>query len=156
MVVLENLVDIFDRFNLTLTKKFISKLKLFLDQKSTIRCEFVASIKLTLVSLMNYVKRKKGGSNEVLREVVNFFVFISKNYYFNPALNEEKQILDLIVEIIKTLNDEVLIKHIIKFEENLDDKFLMNFYVRTRLVVDQFQQFASINESIFIIVEYLR
>lgn len=156
MIVLENLVDIFDRFNLTLTKKFISKLKLFLNQKTAHRSEFVASIKLTLLSLMNYVKRKKGGSNEVLREVVNFFVFLSKNYFFSPDLNEEKEILDLIVDIIKTLDDDILIKHIIKFEENLDNKFLMNFYIRTRLVVDQFQQFVSINESIIILVEYLR
>lgn len=156
MVVLENLVSIFDRFNLTLTKKFISKLKLFLDHKSSHRSDFVACINAILTSLVNYIKRSKAGSNEVLREVVNFFLVLTKCYYFDPNQIEEKKILDIYVTIMETLEDNNLIKHVIKFEETLDRKFLMNFYIRSRLVVDQFQSFSLINESIILIVEFLK
>ncbi|RNA08180.1 hypothetical protein BpHYR1_011695 [Brachionus plicatilis] len=105
--------------------------------------------------LLTYIKRSKGGSNEVLREVVNFFLSLSKDHYFNPDLSEEKNILDIIVDVMEAIEDHELIRHVIKFEEALDNKFLMNFYLRTRLVVDQCQPFSLINESISLMVEQL-
>ncbi|CAF0998112.1 unnamed protein product [Brachionus calyciflorus] len=157
LIVLEHLVGILDRFNLTLIRKFLNKLKLFLKQKSlNSRQEFNGFIHKIISSVYEFISRDKECSGDVLKEAVNFFVYLSKEFNFRPNFTQEIPILDLIVNVIEKLDDTELMMYLIKLEDILpfDERFLMNFYIRSKLVAKQYQPFMILNEPIYSIIKF--
>lgn len=143
-----SLKKIWPRLNKVLLVKFINKIKVFLKQNSMneSRNKMFTAI---LDSLLEYSKENKNETNIHL-EIIDFYYFIYSDFSFNINDHLQRLIADKLALTLASFDDERIINFINALEQmpDLNEKVLMLFYIKCRLVSLQYKSISFISSSV--------
>ena len=102
-----------------------------------------------LDSLLEYSKENKNETNIHL-EIIDFYYFIYSDFSFNINDHLQRLIADKLALTLASFDDERIINFINALEQmpDLNEKVLMLFYIKCRLVSLQYKPISFISSSV--------
>lgn len=102
-----------------------------------------------LDSLLEYSKENKNETNIHL-EIIDFYYFIYSDFSFNINDHLQRLIADKLALTLASFDDERIINFINALEQmpDLNEKVLMLFYIKCRLVSLQYKSISFISSSV--------